>query len=111
MPNTGRSKTATRFQMKIEARTRMDFPGAEMWEACCHVSLVRTLVLREADVAIDSKERAAVRSWIRNKTRTDSVKHRSKVRDEAQERVAHRCFKSVLVLGKPFSVVVGLEFL
>src|SRR5262249_6916213 len=110
MPNTGRGKTRSRLEMKIEAGSRNVSSSAEVRKISGNVRLVRTLVLGKADVPIDPKERASARPGICNNTRTDSVEHRSNICDEAQERTTHRFLESLLVFSKPFSVVIVFQF-
>src|SRR5262249_62244740 len=106
-----RGKTPARLEMKIEAGRIAFLARSEVRKICRYVSLVRTLVLRKADIAIDAKQRTAARSRISDKARADPVKHRCKIRNEAEERIAHRVFISAFVLGEPLTVVVVLEFL
>jgi hypothetical protein len=47
------------------------------------VPLIRALIRRKAKVAMDTKERLAVRSWISNQERADLVERRSYLLDKA----------------------------
>src|SRR5215471_4335564 len=72
-------------------------------------SLIRRLVFAETHVAIDTQQRSAGWSGIRDEVRTDGVKPRVKILDETQERITHEFFVAPLVLLKPFAVVVLAE--
>ena len=109
----GHVDTATRkrlagLDVQVETRGRR-FPALVMTEGHADIGLVRALVGREADVAVDSEQRATHRTWVGDKVGTDLLQPRPGVTDEPQRRVADVGLVACLVFQEPVAVVVLLQ--
>src|SRR3979490_1560187 len=97
--------------MKVESgRGDSLFAAGQVMKEHPGIGLVGALVLREADVAVDTKHRAADRGRVSIVVGADSAKMRLEILDEANHRVAHLGFEARLVGYEPIAAIVGLKF-
>src|SRR5215212_2373947 len=75
------------------------------------VRLVRRLVLREACVAVDAKERPAARARVRAEVGADLLEARRELADEGERRLEQVLLVSTLVGREPLAVVVRPQIL
>ena len=71
--------------------------------------LVRTLVFREAHVAIDAEHRAAIGPRIGDEMLRDFLEARRHRPDELAHRRLHGFLEALLVLLEPWAIVVRLQ--
>src|SRR5215471_13101142 len=71
--------------------------------------LVRTLVLRESDVAVDPHHRTAIWSRVRNKMAIDLLQAGREVGDKSQEWILHLRLITFFVGHEPIAIVVGFK--
>src|SRR5271166_5098454 len=96
--------------MEVESgRGDSFFAGGQVMEEHSGIGLVGAFVLREADVAVDTKHRAAHRSRVSKIVAADLAKMRRKIANEANHRVAHLGFETRLVGLEPFAAIVRGE--
>jgi hypothetical protein len=110
MPHSDSRKTFRSGKRKIK-RGRIEMSRATMTERGSRVGLVRSLVAREAEIAIDAHHRAAARPRVRDKVGADLSQPRREVRDEREHRLAHLVLVTGFILEKPVAVVVAPELL
>src|SRR5579859_1504606 len=73
------------------------------------VRFIRTLVRREARVAVDAKQRAARGAGIGCQVRRDVIERTREIGDEAQCGLMGMGFVFFFMRKKPFALVVALE--
>jgi len=78
-------------------------------ELHCHIGLVGTLVLGEAYVSVDPEERAAKGPRVCHKVWANSSKLGPSVFDESEAGCEDILFITLLVLLKPYSVIVSRQ--
>ena len=71
--------------------------------------LVRRLVAREARVAVDAEQRAALAAGVGHQVRADLRQAQPEVLDEGERRLEQVVLVAVLVGVEPLAVVVGLQ--
>ena len=105
MPNAGPGKHIARLQVQVEAGGVHIF-GAFVPELGGRHDLVRALVLREANVPVNSEDRPTRRSRVSDEMRADLAQWLREVGDELHEGLANMRFVATLVCLEPTSVVV-----
>src|SRR5262249_5672729 len=73
------------------------------------VRLVRRLIGREANVAINAFQRSAVRFRISLHPRTDLAQTKLEVSDESKARLADQCFVAMFIFQEPWTPVIPLQ--
>ncbi len=94
--------------MQVEART-VDIFRRDVRKADPNVRLVRALVFRKPDVAVDPEQRPADRSRVSLEVRADLLQMRRDVGDELERGGLYVLFVAVLVGFEPFTPVVEVE--
>src|SRR5579862_1318556 len=110
-PRSGRQKTCPRVKVQVVARPMDLLSGSAMREVHAYVCLVGCLVGREANVAIDSQKRSAMRLRVGDDPGTDRFQAESHVEDQAQAWLTNRFFVAAFVLQEPLPTVVALDLL
>ena len=108
VPDTDAGERTAGLEVEVVAR-RVGVFREQVAEVDPGLRLVRRLVLREADVAVDAEERAAGGSRVGAKVGADLVEERGEVADELQRRFLDAFFVAALVGLKPLAVVVPAE--
>src|SRR5437867_4644651 len=107
VPHPGARERFAGLEVDVEARGHVLRPLAlGVPEVDRDVRLVRALVRREADVAVDPGEGAAERTGVRDEVRRQGLELRARIADEAEARLLDRGLVAGLVLGEPLAVVV-----
>src|SRR5262249_966920 len=108
LPDSAADHGVAWFQMKEICRSGPVF-ALGVPEVRRGVRLVWTLVLREANVPIDARERTSVGSRISNEIRIDLFETRRQIGDQTQERRLDVGLVALLVRLEPLALVVSLE--
>src|SRR5215831_4423244 len=108
MPHTAGDKHRPRLEVQVKARG-MGIAASFVAKMCSSVRLIRTLVLGEAHIAMDAKQRATIGASVGNEAWADLPQAWPKVSDEMQHGIAYFPPIALLVGLKPLTVVVTVQ--
>src|SRR5262249_19474896 len=108
MPHTTGDKHRPRLEVQVKARG-MGIAASFVAKMCPSVRLVRTLVLCEAHIAMNAKQRATIGASVGNEVRADLPQAWPKVTDETEHGIAHLPPIALLVDLKPLAIVVTVQ--
>ena len=108
MPHTAGDKHAPRLEVQVKARG-MGIAARFVAKMRPSVRLVGALVLCEAYIAMDAKQRATIGASVGDEARTDLPQVRPNVTDEAQHGITHSPLIALSVDLKPGAVVVAAQ--
>src|SRR5262249_41048989 len=97
-----------RLEVQVKARS-MSIATRFMAKMCPSVRLIGMLVLCEAHITMDAKQRATIGASVGDESRTDLPQARSNVTDEAEHGIPHSPLITLSVGLEPRAVVIAAQ--